>query len=85
MITLQISEELAARLERLARIEGTTSEDVLEKAVESYSLKRPEDRTIAEQQAAIKANAGIFDDEVGDLSDHVDEIVQEYLRAKWQL
>lgn len=86
MVAIQVNEALAARLEALAQAEGQPIEAVLEELVALRTgqgmSKLPAERTIEEQQAAMRALAGIFDDDITDLSETVDQSVSAYLRKK---
>jgi len=67
MVTLTISEALAAKLNAYAEREGRSLEDMLEKLVMEYDQTPPEERDIDEQSAAMEAISGLFDNEATDL------------------
>ena len=82
MVTLTISEGLAAKLDAYAKQTGQSVEDMLETLFSAYSRLPPDQRNMEEQSAAMAAISGMFDDEVSDLSATVRESIQHALRKK---
>ena len=77
MATLIIDEELAQKLQRLAEREQRPVEEVLRTMVDRY-----EPKPTPEQNAALEALIGMFDDDVTDLSTTVRETMRDYFKNK---
>lgn len=83
MATLIIDEELAKKLQLLAERERRPVEDVLRTMVDNYEPLPVEERTPTEEQnAALEALLGMFDDDITDLSTTVRETMREYFKNK---
>jgi predicted transcriptional regulator len=78
MATLIIDEELAKKLQLLAEREQRPVEDVLRSMLDRY-----EPKPTPEQNAALEALIGMFDDDVTDLSTTVRETMKEYYQKKY--
>jgi len=82
MKTLIIDDErLAARLNELAQTEQKPLSDLLWQMFRQYIAVESE--TMASRLAARKAMAGMFDDDIDDLSETVDETIMAYYRRKF--
>jgi hypothetical protein len=86
MVAIQVTKALAAKLNAVAKAQGTSIEAVLEEFEVQHLSRSLEDgfgeRAVEQQQAARIAVAGIFDDDVSDLSETVHDSVSAYLRKK---
>jgi hypothetical protein len=80
MINIQLPDEIARRLEIVARLENRSVEEVVASMVEQYT---PQPYSQAESDAAFEAIFGIFDDDVTDMSTTVRETLHKYFQEKY--
>lgn len=79
MVSIVIEGKIAQRLQEMAEKEERSVEDVLETLMEDYTEKEETEASVD----GFLAMDGMFDDEVGNLSETVRETMQEYYRKKY--
>ena len=85
MTELIIPDELAQRLQNIARRENRPLEAVLESLLEQYEPLRENIITKADQDSAnpLTAMDGMFEDEITDLSTTVRETMAKFYKARY--
>jgi hypothetical protein len=80
MVTLVLPEHLVHKLEDIARRENCPIEEVVASMVEKYEPQLPSQKA---SDDALDAIAGVFDDDITDLSTTVRETLQKYYQEKY--
>jgi hypothetical protein len=81
MTELVIANDLAEQLGAIAQEEQRPIEDVLRSLLELYKASRPAGSKPSDE--ALRAMAGMFDDDITDMSTTVRETMEAYYRQKY--
>jgi hypothetical protein len=87
MADLQIEDELAATLSQIAASEQLSVEAFLKTLLDRYRVEKQnellgESNGVGWREAALNSFIGMFDDDVNDLSESVNDSVKDALRKK---
>jgi len=85
MVTIQIPDKLAQKLEKVAQRENRSLEEIAASVLQDFVSAEKDDETQSPSEGitALDALMGMFDDDVTDMSSNVKETLREYYRNKY--